>query len=334
MNEFLFGIRWETIDYLKFFPIIIVAIFLLIFRFKKSKKIIKILSTKNREKDLLINYSPIKRIFKIILFFIGLIFLFLALLSPTWDEKQEEIQQEGRDIFIALDISRSMLAKDFSSSRLELAKSKIKSLLNMLDSDRVSLILFSGTAFVQCPLTRDFNAFYSLLDPVDVELISSGTTAIDQAIKLVLAKSSEISKKNKLLIIFTDGEDFSSNLAGIKQLAQKEGLHIFSLGVGTVQGAPIPLYDEKEKQIGNQLDKNGKIVISRLNEGILRAISQESGGSYVQITKNDDDLKNIVKKVCEFEKELFGDKKVKYFEQKYPYFVAVSFICFALEWLI
>lgn len=334
MNGLLFGINWETLENIKYFPLILIVFLFLIIRYKKSTKIITILSVKERKKELFLNYSPFKKLLKIFLFLIGLLFLFLSLLSPTWDEKQQEFKQEGREIFIALDISRSMLAKDFSMSRLELSKKKIKTLLNLIDTDRISLILFSGTAFVQCPLTRDFAVFESFLDSVDVELISSGTTAIDQAINLVLKKCLENSKKNKLLLIFTDGEDFSSDLAGVKQRAQKDGLHIFSIGVATEQGAPIPLYDDKGKQIGNQLDKNGKIVITRLNEGILKALSTESGGCYVKITKNDDDTKEIIKKILEYEKESLGEKEIKYYEQKYPYFVAVSFLCFALDWLL
>lgn len=333
--------KLETIHFgtLKYFwyllPILFIVFIILILKFKRKQAVINTLTNKANAKNIILNFSKPKNILKLVLSFIGFFFLFLALLSPQWNKTEENVKQKGRDILIALDVSRSMLAKDLFPNRLESAKTKIKSLLKLIKSDRVGLILFSGTAFVQCPLTRDLTAFYMFLDQVDVESISNGTTAIDQAVKIALDSfKSDQSRKNKLLVIFTDGEDFSSNLAGIKKQAQEENLHIFSIGVATPEGAPIPLYNENGKQIGNQLDNKGAIVMSRLNEGVLAALSQESGAFYSKITKTNDDLKLILNKIKEFESEQFDTRKICKFHEQYPYFVAVSFICFALEWIL
>lgn len=330
-----FGITFGTIQNIVFSPLIILFVLICIYRYAKIKSVVSLLTDNVNQKDILLNFSKNKVVIKFILLVLSLMFLFFSLLSPQWNKKQDSIKQEGRDIFIALDISRSMLAKDFMHNRLVWSKAKIKSLLSLLKSDRVGLILFSGSAFVQCPLTRDFSAFYMFLDQADPEMVSSGTTSIDQAIKVALDKfKSDEAKKNKLLIVFTDGEDFSSNLSGIKDQAIKQGLSIFTIGVGTTQGAPVPLLDNSGRQTGHQLDAQGSPVISKLNEGILKALSQSCGGIYIHGTQDAQDINTIAKKVEFIEKQKFEDKKVSYFEEQYPYFVLISFICLIIEWLL
>src|SRR5690606_8798990 len=204
---------------------------------------------------LLCNVSPKKQVARIVFLSVVFIFLFIALLRPQWNKTEERIMQEGRDLYIGLDISRSMLAVDCKPNRLVYAKNKIKKLLKKLSCERVGLILFSGTAFVQCPLTSDYSAFYLYLDAVDAELISSGTTALDQAIQQALRSFSTMpDRKSKLLVLFTDGEDFSHNLSGIKKEAVEENLSIFTIGIGSTEGAPVPVFDAYGYPVGHQKD--------------------------------------------------------------------------------
>ena len=266
---------------------------------------------------------------------IGFLSLLLAFLRPQWDKKNETIQQEGRDLFIALDISRSMLAEDIKPSRLEAAKQKITKLVKNLSCERVGLILFSGSAFVQCPLTTDYGTFYLFLNDVDVETISSGTTAIDQAIRKGLAAFAGVpERKNKLLALFSDGEDFSANLSGIKEAALKEGMTLFAMGIGTQDGAPIPLVDNKGNKVGHQKDEYDRVVISKLNEGLLKLLANDSGGTYIQYSYGDEDIKKLIVQVNKIEKERLEDKKIIKPEEQYCYFALISFACFLLEWLI
>ena len=328
-------ITWGATENLIVAPILILAIFFLFYRFRRSKRAAKLLAASSLAAKMLRNFSSAKLLSKMVLMTLGMLFLFLALLRPQWNRREETVMQEGRDLFIALDVSRSMLARDYEPDRLNFAKKKIKRLLHTLDCERVGLLLFSGTAFVQCPLTSDHAAFTMFLDSVDVETISSGTTALDLAIKKVLeAFGQNPDRKNKLLVLYTDGEDFSSNLAGVKRQAHQEGLHIFTMGVGTPEGAPIPLLDEKGKPKGHQLDQKGAVVISRLNEGILHTLAADSGGAYIRLTQDDTDIKALMRQVQQFEKEQLEDKKFATLEEQYPYFVAISFLCFALEWIL
>jgi len=173
------------------------------------------------------------------------------------------------------------------------------------------------------------------LDAIDVETISSGSTALDEAMRKSLEVFQQVpSRQNKILVIFTDGEDFSTNLADIQQVAQQEKMNIFTMGVGTAQGAPIPVFDEKGKQIGHQKDKKGSVVISRLDETMLQNIAQETSGVYVRvIPENDRDIDVLVNKVAGYEKERFEDKKIARMQEQYHWFLFISFVCLALEWI-
>jgi len=334
MKATLFGITWGAIEHSIWFSLLFIAFGLLIYRFVRTRNAIRLLAGP-WTKRLFHNVSPHKNIIKMVLTFVSILFLLLALLRPQWNKKEETVAQEGRDVFIALDISRSMLATDAQPDRLTVAKQKIKQLLQRLDAERVGLILFSGSAFVQCPLTADLSAFNLYLDQVDVETISSGSTVIEQALREALRAFNRVpDRKNKLLALFTDGEDFSSNLSSLKKEAQKENLRIFTIGVGTPEGAPIPLYDAAGKRAGHQQDEKGSIVITRLNEGILRTLAQDAGGVYIRMTPDDSDMRALVQQVHSFEKEKLEDKTFSHLEEQYPYFLLVSFISLLLEWLL
>lgn len=329
------GIIWGAFDRLIWSPILVVVAILLAYRLYKTKVVVRLLAVVQQQSRLLLGFSQKKMVFKAILFFTGSVALFFTVLEPQWNQKERVVAQEGRDLFIALDISRSMLVQDCIPDRLACAKQKIKSLLKYLSCERVGLILFSGSTFVQCPLTADYGAFEMFLNQIDVETISSGTTALDEAIKkAIVAFQATPDQKNRLLVVFTDGEDFSSNLVGVKQQAAQVGMRIFTVGVGTTEGAPIPLFDLRGNQIGHQRNQKGGVVISRLNEDILRALSLDSGGIYIKMTDDDSDIRSLISQVNRFEKEKFDDKKIALFEQQYPYFIAVSFACFLIEWFL
>lgn len=327
-------IKWAAPGYFWLLPVIILAVIVVIYRMQLKQRAVTLLAGKWR--DLVIkNYHPRRAIIKSFFLCVGIVFLWLALMRPQWNKREETIAQEGRDLLIGLDISRSMLATDCAPNRLTMAKTKIKRLLNLFDCERVGLLLFSGCAFVQCPLTTDYSAFLMYLDHVDAETISSGTTALDAAIKMAIDSYASVpNKKTKLLVLFTDGEDFSSNLKECKRQAHEQGLRIFTIGVGTTEGAPIPLYNEEGKKMGHQKDGKGNVVISQLNEQVLRSISKDVGGTYMQITKDNSDIKKLANQIVSFEKDEFEEKRVSQLEDKYYYFLIVSFICFVLDWIL
>jgi Ca-activated chloride channel family protein len=334
MTTTFFGITWTTSS-LIYLPLLAVFCALVFLKLVRSQKFFAVLAHAKWRHYLLKRYSFFRLLLKTVLLCLGATGLFLALLHPSWGKKEEIVSQQGRDLFIALDISRSMLAQDKKPNRLSYAKEKIKTLVHKLSSERVGLALFAGSSFIQCPLTSDYAAFFMFLEAVDAETVSSGTTALDQIIYKVLQLFKGMpAKKNKLLVIFTDGEDFSSNLANVKQKAHDMGLHIFTIGIGTQQGAPVPIIDDHGNQRGVEKDAKGGVIISRLNEGILKTLAHDTGGTYVNSTNDDKDVTRLVQLVESYEKEQLEDKKVSQVEEQYPYFLAGSFFCFVLEWLL
>jgi Ca-activated chloride channel family protein len=228
-----------------------------------------------------------------------------------------------------------MRAQDIKPTRLDCAKLKIRALLEKLHCERVGLIVFSGSAFVQCPLTSDHTAFLMFLDHVDTEMISSGTTALDRALTQALEVfASAAGRKNKLAVVLTDGEDFSSNLDATTQQAMSENLHVCALGVGTPEGAPIPKFNDEGSPIGHETDEKGNIVLSCLNEKLLQSICAQVQGLYVPLSYDDSDLDAINAYISHYEKEKFEDKKISLFQDKYPWLLGLAWICLLVEWIL
>lgn len=316
-------------------PILIISTILLFRQAIWAKKSLCLLTGNSRSK-LFINFSMNKKLFKIILLLLSLSFLSIALLRPQWSKEEQIVSQEARDLIIAIDISKSMLAQDFKPNRLEFAKNKIKEIINRLNSERIGLIVFSGEAFCQCPLTSDLSAIFNFLDHIDTETISSGSTSISSAISKAIELFSNIDKdrKNKLLLIFTDGEDFSDNLSSIKDKAKSLDLKIFNFGVGTTSGAPIPIFDNTGNIKDYKRDKKNQIIISKLAEDTLSNLSNETGAEYIKATQDFSDVDKLIKKINSFEKEKIEDKKVNSHKDRYYYFALVSFVLLGIEWLI
>jgi len=330
-NLDILGIHWAGLDRLILFPIFVVFVLLCIKNYVRIKKSSGLLVHESNRKTLFKFFSMRKQLLKTVFLSIALIAVFLALLQPQWTKREQSVAQEGRDLFIVLDISRSMLAQDMKPSRLEFAKLKIRNLLSRMSFDRIGLILFSGTAFVQCPLTADHPAFLMFLDHVDVEAISSGTTALDKALtKTMEVFGNSVGRKNKLVLLITDGEDFSLNLDAVKQRAIHDNIRLFTLGVGTPEGAPIP----KIGSTGYETDASGTIALTQLNEKLLQDISSKINGSYIRATYGDADIDRMAKIIKSFEKEKFADKKLSVYEDQYPWLLGAAWVMLILEWIL
>jgi Ca-activated chloride channel family protein len=331
----LFGISWEAPSNTAYFIFYGLMLVVLIYKITRKFVLINALSTHKNSARFLCNISKSGIVIQSILLSFALFFIFLTLLHPRWNNKEETIIQQSRDLFIALDISRSMLAQDLEPNRLTAAKNSIKELIHALDSDRIGLILFSGSSFIQCPLTRDRAAFKLFLDQVDTDTIASGTTALDKAIELALHAFKESgTQKNKLLLIYTDGEDFSHNLQNLKKEAHDQELTIFTIGLGSAQGAPIPLLDAHGAAIGHLKDRKGAIVISKLNETMLKVLADELGGVYVHATDSHAHLQNIIALIQKKEREKGEEIKHSHLQEQYPLFLLVALILLLIEWLL
>lgn len=280
-------------------------------------------------------YSSFKHYIKITFTLLACGLLTIACLRPQWNEKEQVVEQSGRDLLIALDISRSMLCSDFSPNRLELAKLKIQNLLEQLGPERVGLVLFSGSAFVQCPFTKDFSALTMFLNQVDVQTISSGTTAIGKALERSIDLFERCpTRRHKLLLLITDGEDFSINLDHVISRAQSSGVTLLALGIGTIEGAPVPRINLTGDVIGFEIMADGKPALSKLNEPLLEQLVAKLDGVYQRTTYSNHDITQIQHKVETFEKEGFADIKLSRYEDQYPWFVALAGFFWMIAWIL
>ncbi|GJL78418.1 MAG: membrane protein [Nitrospinaceae bacterium] len=262
---------------------------------------------------------------------LAVIFMTLALTQPRWGYEWKDLTQEGVDIVVALDVSKSMLAEDIKPNRLSRAKRKISDLLDMLEGDRIGLVAFAGTAFVQCPLTLDYSAAKLFLDATDTELLSAQGTALAGAIRKSVAAFRSLEKKSKAIILITDGESHEDDPLKAAQWAAEQGVKIFTIGIGKDTGAPIP-----DATGGFKKDEKGEIVLTRLDETTLQQIALETGGAYVRSVTGDLDLEkiyleNIKPKIDK--KELKTQRRKLWTERfQWPIFLALA--CLLIEFMI
>ena len=267
---------------------------------------------------------------KTLLMILGFGFLILALTQPRWGFEWEDLKQEGVDIIIAVDVSNSMLAEDIKPNRLERAKRKIADLLNMLDGDRIGLVAFAGTSYLQCPLTLDYAAAEIFLDAIDTDLIPIQGTAIGGAIRTAIKAFSQKEKKSKALILITDGEDHEGKALKAAREAKGHGIKIFTIGIGQEIGAPMP---SQKPGGGFKKDKSGEVVVSRLDETVLQKISLETGGSYVRSVTGDMDLNKIYREDIKerIEKKELKTTRRKLWQAQFQWLIFAALACFTLE---
>lgn len=265
---------------------------------------------------------------------LAVLFLTLALVRPRWGFHWEDIKRRGVDIMVAVDVSKSMLARDIQPSRLERAKRKVEDLVKMLQGDRIGLIAFAGASFVQCPLTLDYGAFTIFLDYLSPDLIPVPGTAIGDAIRKGVESFNRQERTSKALILITDGEDHGSRPLEAAELAKKEGVRIFTIGIGQEDAAaPIPATDGSG---GFLKDRQGNMVMSRLDETTLQKIALDTGGSYVRSVTGDMDLEAIYKKEIRTgmeQKELTSTRK-KRWEERFQWFLAAAVLLLLAEFFI
>lgn len=281
-----------------------------------------------------LSFSPKKQRRKVDLMLLGVFFLLFSLARPQLGTKLTLMKREGVDIIIAMDVSLSMLAEDIKPNRLEKAKQEINGLISRMRGDRVGLVAFAGVAFVQCPLTLDYSAAKMFLDIIDVNLIPQPGTAIGDAIRTSIRAFNQKERKYKVLILLTDGEDHDSDPLGAAEEASKEGIKIYTIGIGSVQGEPIPIKDNRGQVTGFKKDKEGSVIVSRLDEVTLQKIALTTGGKYYHATSGEMELDKIYDEISKMEKKELEGKLLTQYEDRYQYFLLISVILLTVEFLL
>ena len=316
-----------------FWTLGIIPVILLIF---VVHQLWKLKAQKNfADKALLNKLSPNKSFFKstakVILLSLAFACLSIALVNPKIGTKLETVKREGVDIVFAVDVSKSMLAEDVAPNRLEKAKQLVTQIVNNLGSDRVGIIAYAGKAFPQLPITTDYAAAKMFLNNMNTDMLSSQGTAINEAIKLASTYFDDDSQTNKVLVIISDGEDHSQEAVNMaKMVHQEDGIRIFTIGVGTTKGAPIPI--KKNGIVLNyKKDSKGETVITHLNEETLKGIAKEGKGIYINGKRTSnvvDKIKDVLNKMnkTEFESKQFADYK-----DQFQWFIGFAIFFLLLE---
>jgi len=270
------------------------------------------------------------------LLLLGVTLIIVAMARPQYGTRLRMVERKGVDIVVALDVSRSMLAEDVKPSRLVRAKSEISSLIDKLRGDRIGLVAFAGDAFIQCPLTLDYSAAKMLLDAMDDGSVPEPGTALGRTIDIAVSAFPEQGSRGKALLLLTDGEDHAGDPVDAARRAAEEGVKIYSIGIGSRAGAPIPMRDPNGNLVEYKKDSKGESVVTRLDDRILQAISTITEGAYHATTPGQIELEMVLNDIEKMEKTSFGSREFSDYEERYQYFllpglVAMMFHAFLSE---
>jgi Ca-activated chloride channel family protein len=285
-------------------------------------------------KELLFQVDPRLQLFKIILLVCASLFCLFALSRPQWGFRWQEVRRKGLDILVALDTSRSMLATDVKPNRLERSKLALRDLTTKLKGDRIGLIAFAGSAFLECPLTVDYNGFFLALEDISVTTIPKGGTSISSAIHAAIRSYAGGLKKYKILVIITDGEDHEGDPVQAAQEAKKEGIIIYCIGIGTQEG-DLVFVDSEEGRKEYLKDSAGNAVKSRLNEDVLQKICLTTGGTYVRAASTEFGLELLYnEKFSKMEKSELQTKMSKLYIERFQIPLTIGLMLLLIEMLL
>lgn len=268
---------------------------------------------------------------KFLLLLGALALLVVGLVNPKMGTKLETVKREGVDIVFAVDVSKSMLAEDIAPNRLEKAKRLVSEIINELASDRVGIIAYAAQAYPQLPITTDYGAAKMFLQSMNTDMLSSQGTAIGQAIDLAATYFDDEQQTNRVLFIVSDGEDHSEG--GMQEALEKaaeQGIRIYTIGVGSTKGAPIPI---KRNGVLESLKKDmqGEVVITRLNEEVLSEIASDGNGEYIDGSNTADAVAFITETLQQMDKMEFEAKQFAEFKDQFQWFLGGALLLLFLD---
>jgi Ca-activated chloride channel family protein len=325
--------RFANPEYLNLLYLLPVLVALFWYLGRNRKKLLQNFADKELHKTLMPTDSNLKRWTKFVIILLALTCIILAAANPQVGTKMQEVKQSGIDVYILLDVSNSMMAEDIKPNRLEKAKYQISNLITKLRGDRIGLIIFAGQAYVQIPLTTDYAAANLFLSAVDVNSVPSQGTAIAEAINLATASFDTLSTQ-KVIIAISDGEDHEGDVDKAVENAASRGIKVYTIGLGSQAGVPIPVYNNRNQMVGFKKDKAGNTVLTKLDEESLKKIAIDGNGKYFRGTNYEDHLDKIYTELSELEQTEFGVKKVTDYEDRFYYFLIPALILLLIELFI
>jgi len=325
--------RFEREIYL-YFLALIPLLYLLFFLLRRQRvKLLEKFGDSRIVQKLLVDSSVYKPWLRFSLAMLVMTSIILTLANPQIGSKLSEYKRKGIDVIIALDISNSMLSEDIKPNRLERAKQVISKLIDKMQSDRIGLIVFAGDAFVQLPLTTDYSAAKLFLSVIEPNLIPLQGTAIGKAIDIAVNKFKTEDKVKKTLLIITDGENHEDDAVDMAKEAANKGFKVFTIGMGTSNGAPVPLI-KNGRRIGFIKDASGSVVTSRLNPQLLQEIASAGNGDFIMAGNNDGNLSNLINKLAGIDKTEFSTQLFTDYDDKFQYLAGLALFLLLIDFFM
>ena len=318
-----------------FYILLIIPKMIIGFLFLKTwkKNIQKKYISENLLQFLSPNISNFKPRIKLLFLILFILFSTIALVNPKIGTELKTVKREGVDIVFALDVSKSMLAEDIAPNRLEKAKRIVSEIINTLNNDRVGVIAYAATALPILPITDDYSTAKTFLQSLNTDMLSSQGTAIIQSINLAQKFYDDEDQTNRVLCILSDGEDHEVERQNLLELAERSGITIITIGLGSVKGAPIPI---KENNIvkSYKKDENGDVVVTKLNTQLLNTIANSSSGIYIEGLNTELVVEEISKRLKEMDKKEFESKQFVAYKDQFQWFISFAILFLSLELLV
>ncbi len=305
-------------------------LYLTVRRWKREKR--KLYADANLLALMIPAISKTKPFAKMVLFSIAILMLILALVNPQMGTKLEEVKREGIDIVIAMDVSNSMLAEDLQPNRLERAKRSVEQFIEKLANDRIGIVVFAGQAYNQLPITTDYAAAKLFLSTISTGTVPLQGTAIGRAIELGMKSFNFEDSRNKVLVVITDGENHEDDASKAAADAAGKGVFVYTVGMGSQAGAPIPINSRGQKNYRS--DNEGNTVVSQLNEDMLKEIASAGNGIYVRANNSGGALRKVHEEINKLEKTEFESKRFTDYEDRFQPFLALCILLLIVEFMI
>ncbi len=325
--------RFERPYYLYLlFGVLIIILLIIFIELKKKKKIKKLGDSKIVNKMIAGKSKKLIKT-KYVFFILAYISLVFAMANPQVGSKVETVERKGVDLVICLDISNSMLAQDIKPNRLERAKQSIYNMLDNLTNDRIGLVVFAGKAYMQLPLTTDYNAIKMVLSNITTDYIKVQGTAMADAIDKAVVLLDNDSPTSKAIIVITDGEDHLGNVSSSVENAIKQNIHIHTIGIGLPGGSPIPIV-KNGLTVGFKKDKSGNTIVTKLDEKTLIEVAKLGKGVYVRSTNTRVGLKSVFDEINKMDEIVFDEQRITGYRSGFQLLIAISLIFLILAYFI
>ena len=324
--------RFGNLEYLNLIWLIVPLVAFFIWSYKKKKQLLEKFVGKTLVSKLIDPLALKRAKIDNILTILAVFFIIVALAQPRWGYYWKDLKQKGVDIVIALDVSESMLAQDIKPNRLERAKYKIADLLDMLEGDRIGLVAFAGTSYLQCPLTLDYSAARIFLNAIDTNLIPVKGTSIGYAIRTSIKAFNTQDTRSRAIILITDGEDHMGDAIESAKWAKEHETKIFVIGIGNKIGAPIPSTNPEGPRF--KKDKNGEVILTKIDEPTLQKVALETGGSYVRSVSGDMDLQKLYMESIKHkvESKEIKTQRRRVWKEKFQWFIFAALLCLTAKY--